>query len=261
MNIKQSELRQWYYVLVSDSSFPGPENTHTICLTFLKHSWSSWYLRFYCWKEDSMEWLTLSPGNTYLVLIYLFFIYKVNRCEEGLASECDHKRYRVSFVLLLQGRVVVNRGSWWHQTWTTKQKHPWPKMVIWLLHANKQNSSKARRGEKNNLGISGCTAAGSKSEVQLLWCKGRTGRRIFTQRERNDCVLLRKEWTRDYNGRHVDQYWLERELKTTRRSPLTERTTSATWSPAGFRLKKKGDGDVTLSSFTKTQAGSAFWQN
>lgn len=25
-------------------------------------------------------------------------------------------------------------------------------MVIWLLHANKQNSSKARRGKKNNLG-------------------------------------------------------------------------------------------------------------
>lgn len=158
MNLKQSAMRQWYCVFVSDSSFPGPESTYTICLTFLKHSWSSWYLRFYCWTEDSMEWLTLSPGNTYLVFI---FIYKVNRCEEGLASECDHNRYRVSFVLLLQGRVVVNRGSCWHQTWTTKQKHPWPKMVIWLLHANKQNSSKARRGEKNNPVISGCTAAGS----------------------------------------------------------------------------------------------------
>lgn len=72
----------------------------------------------------------------------------MNRCEEGLASECDHKRYRVSFVLLLQVWVVVDQGSWWHQTWTTKQKHPWPKMVIWLLHANKQNSSKARRGKK-----------------------------------------------------------------------------------------------------------------
>lgn len=125
------------------------------------------------------------------------------------------------------------------------------------------NKIVARQGgeeKKNNPGISGCTAAGSKSEVQLLWCKGRTGRRVFTQRERNDCVLLRKEWTRDYNGRHVAQYWLERELKTTRRSPLTERTTSATWSPAGL-TKKRGDGDVTLSSFTKTQAGSAFWQN
>lgn len=89
-----------------------------------------------------MEWLTWSPGNTHLVFI---FIYKVNRCEEGLASECDHKRYRVSFVLLLQGRVVVDQGRWWHQTQTTKQTHPWPKMALWLLHANKQNSSKARR--------------------------------------------------------------------------------------------------------------------
>lgn len=39
-------------------------------------------------------------------------------------------------------------------------------------------------GKKPNPVLFGCTAAGSKSEVQLLWCKRRTGRRIFTQRER-----------------------------------------------------------------------------
>lgn len=50
----------------------------------------------------------------------------------------------------------------------------------------------------------------------------------FLHTERDDYVLLRKEWTLDYNGRHVVQHWLERKFKTTHRSPLTERTISAT---------------------------------
>lgn len=144
---KMIRIEAMKFNVFSDSNL-SRTSTRIICSDIPKSKLIIFVFRFYCWTEDSMEWLTRSPGNAYVFCFFL--IYKMNRCEESLASQGDHKGHRGSFVLLQQVWVVADRG-WWQQTWTTTQNHPWPKIAFVFFMPI--NNSVARQGVNKTIRV------------------------------------------------------------------------------------------------------------